>query len=145
MAASHEKTYEVYNGVSEEDVPSSKWGWSELSPKTIQIAGWISVLFLLGYNFGNHRGHVETIWLLSLAALIAIGLILFALRPQLSQIRTLTGKNEPVGHVEPDWAYDQKTLSGEYSNLTDAELRALNIDPARVRHLREVEGSAEAK
>ncbi|WP_018298043.1 DUF2631 domain-containing protein [Corynebacterium lubricantis] len=140
MAASHEKTYQVYNGVSEEDVPSAKWGWSEFSPKTIQIAGWISVLFLLGFNFGNHRGHVETIWLLTIAALIAIGLILFALRPQLSQIRTLTGKNEPVGHVEPDWAYDQKTLSGDYSDLSDSQLRALNIEPSRVRHLREVEG-----
>lgn len=145
MAASHEKTYEVYNGVSEEDVPSAKWGWSELSPKSVQIAGWISVLFLLGFNFGNHRGHVETIWLLAIAALLAIGLILFALRPQLSQVRALTGKNEPVGYIEKDWNYDQKTLSGDYANLTDGQLRAMNIDPSRVAHLRQIEGTAEAK
>lgn len=144
MATHHEKTYEVYNGVSEEDVPSAKWGWSELSPKTIQIAGWISVLFLLGFNFGNHEGHVETIWLLSLAALLAIGLILFALRPQLSQVRTLTGLNQPEGYQEKAWNYDQKTLSGDYAKLTDSELRALNIDPARVTHLRELEGAPNA-
>ncbi|STC68125.1 DUF2631 domain-containing protein [Corynebacterium pilosum] len=146
MATSHEKTYEVYNGVSEQDVPSAKWGWSELSPKTIQLAGWGSVIFLVAYNFGNHEGHVETIWLLSIAAIIAIGLILFALRPQLSQVRTLTGANQPVGYQEKDWDYDQKTLSGEYATLTDSQLRALNIDPARVAHLRELDnGSTAAK
>jgi hypothetical protein len=32
--------------------------------------------------------------------------------------------------------YEQKTLGGEYAELSDAELRALNIDPARVEHLR---------
>jgi len=123
---------QVYNGVSEADVPSAKLGWSELTPKTIQIAGWISVLFLLGYNFGNHRGHVETIWLLSIAALIAIGLILFALRPELSQVRTLTAHNKPEGHVEPNWTYEQHTLTGRYAELSDSQLRALNIDPATV-------------
>ncbi|WP_257158445.1 DUF2631 domain-containing protein [Corynebacterium cystitidis] len=141
MATSHEKTYEVYNGVSEQDVPSAKWGWSELSPKTIQIAGWISVIFLVAYHFGNHEGHVETLWLIVIAALIAIGLILFALRPQLSQVRTLTGVNQPVGYQEKDWDYDQKTLSGDYAKLTDSQLRALNIDPARVAHLRELDSS----
>jgi len=124
---------QVYNGVSEADVPSAKLGWSELTPKTIQIAGWISVLFLLGYNFGNHRGHVETIWLISIAALIAIGLILFALRPELSQVRTLTAHNKPEGHVEPNWTHEQHTLTGRYAELTDSQLRALNIDPATVR------------
>ncbi|WP_394280835.1 DUF2631 domain-containing protein [Corynebacterium sp.] len=142
MATSHEKTYEVYNGVSEQDVPSAKWGWSELSPKTIQLAGWVSVVFLVAYNFGNHSGHVETIWLLSFAAVIAIGLILFALRPQLSQVRTLTGVNQPVGYQERAWDYDQKTLSGEYAKLTDSQLRALNIDPARVAHLRELDNGS---
>ncbi|WIM66869.1 DUF2631 domain-containing protein [Corynebacterium breve] len=139
MATSHEKTYEVYNGVSEEDVPSAKWGWSEFSPKTIQIAGWISVAFLVAYHFGNHQGHVETIWLVAFAAFIAIGLIFFALRPELPQVRTITAHNQAEGHQEPDWAYDQKTMSGAYTNLTDSQLRALNIEPSRVAHLREIE------
>lgn len=137
MSASHaEESYEVYNGVSTRDVPSAAWGYSALSRTTVQIAGWFSVFVLLMFNFGNHQGHVETIWLLALAALLAIGLILYAFEPRFSRVRTLTGHNKPVGHVEPDWAYDQKTLSGTYSELTDGQLRALNIDPVRVSHLR---------
>lgn len=134
---------QVYNGVSEADVPSAKLGWSELTPKTIQIAGWISVLFLLGYNFGNHRGHVETIWLISIAALIAIGLILFALRPELSQVRTLTAHNKPEGHVEPNWTHEQHTLTGRYAELSDSQLRALNIDPTTVHGARGAHGAHE--
>lgn len=132
----HEKAPQVYNGVSEADVPSAKFGWSEFTPATIQIAGWISVAFLVAYNFGNHKGHVETIWLITLAVLIAIGLILFAVRPQLNQVRTVTAHNKPVGYEERDWAYDQATLSGAYADMDDRSLRALNIDPSRVAHLR---------
>lgn len=120
---------QVYNGVSEADVPSAKFGWSELTPRTIQIAGWISVLFLIGYHFGNHQGHVETIWLIAFAVLIALGLILFALRPELSQVRTVTANNKPVGHVEPNWTYEQHSMTGHYAELTDSQLRALNVDP----------------
>lgn len=142
MAASHaEESYEVYNGVSTRDVPSAAWGYSALSRTTVQIAGWVSVFILLMFNFGNHRGHVETIWLLALAALLAIGLILYAFEPRFSRVRTLTGHNKPVGHVEPDWAYNQKTLSGPYAELTDSQLRSLNIDPSRVAHLRVAPGS----
>ncbi len=132
----HDRAPQVYNGVSEADVPSAKYGWSELSPASIQIAGWISVAFLVAYNFGNHHGHVETIWLITLAVLIALGLILFAVRPTLNQVRTVTAHNKPVGYVERDWAYDQHTLSGSYADLDDRSLRALNIDPSRVTHLR---------
>ncbi|WP_235840447.1 DUF2631 domain-containing protein [Corynebacterium yudongzhengii] len=136
MAASHNETYEVYNGVSTRDVPHAKWGYSELNRTTVQVAGWISVAVLLLFNFGNHEGHVETIWLISLAAVVAIGLILHAFEPRLGQVRTLTGHNKPEGHVEPDHVYNQKTLSGQYAELTDSQLRSLNIDPSRVAHLR---------
>lgn len=146
VVATHakDKAPEVYNGVSEADVPSAKFGWSELSSGAIQIAGWISVAFLIAYNFGNHQGHVETIWLVTLAVLIALGLILFAVRPRLSQVRTVTARNKPVGHQEPDWAYDQHTLSGAYADLKDDELRALNIEPSRVRHLRSGDAHSDA-
>ena len=140
MAASHDdKAHEVYNGVSTRDVPSAGFGYSELSRTTIQVTGWISVGILLAFNFGNHEGHVETIWLLVLAALVAIGLLIHLFEPKLNQVRTLTSRNQPVGHKEPEWAYDQKTLSGAYSGLTDSQLIALNIDPARVQHLRELD------
>ena len=65
--------------------------------------------------------------------LIALGLILFAIRPELSTARTVTSHNKPVGHVEPNWTYMQKTLTGPYAELTDSQLRALNVDPATVR------------
>ncbi|MCG7253558.1 hypothetical protein CKJ80_06715 [Corynebacterium hadale] len=138
MAVAHanEKAPEVYNGVSEADVPSARFGWSEQSRGTIQAAGWVSVLVLIAYNFGNHKGHVETIWLIAIAVLIALGLILHATQPKLNQKRTVTAHNKPQGHVEPDWCYDQKTLSGAYANLDERQLRALNIDPARIQHLR---------
>ncbi|MDR7329591.1 DUF2631 domain-containing protein [Corynebacterium guangdongense] len=142
MATSHKKEHEVYNGVSTADVPNAAWGWSALPRTAVQIAGWVSVLIMLAFHFGNHQGHVETIWLLVLTGLLVIGLLLHAFEPKLSTVRTLTSHNKPVGHVEPDWAYDQKTLSGAYTNLTDGQLRALNIDPARVQHLRITEGGS---
>ncbi len=138
--ASYKKEPEIYDGVSTEDVSSAGWGWSELSRPAIQITGWISVFIMLAFLFGNHEGHVETIWILVLTALIAIGLLIFAFEPKWSQARTLTGHNKPVGHVEPDWTYDQKTLSGAYSTLSDSQLRSMNIDPARVQHLRATPG-----
>ncbi|HHU66931.1 DUF2631 domain-containing protein [Corynebacterium sp.] len=139
MAASHEIVPEVHSGTSTLDVPSAAFGWSELSRTTVQVSGWVSVLILLGYNFGNHEGHVETIWLLTIAGLIAIGLLIHLFEPKLNQVRTLTSRNQPVGHKEPDWVYNQKTLSGSYAKLSDAQLRALNIEPSRVQHLRELD------
>ena len=137
MAHAKDKAPQVYNGVSEADVPSARFGWSEQNRGTIQAAGWVSVLFLIAYNFGNHQGHVETIWLIALAVLIALALILLATKPKLNQVRTVTSHNKPVGYVERDWTYDQATLSGDvYESLTDSQLRALNIDPARLNTLR---------
>lgn len=134
--SSHKPASQVFDGISTDDVPSAGFGWSRISRSGVQIAGWISVLFLLAYNFGNHKGHVETIWLIALAVLIALGLVIYALQPKLSQVRTLTARNKPVGHQEPDWAYEQKTVHNVYAALTDDELRALNIEPSRLTHLR---------
>ena len=108
--SSHKPASQVFDGVSTDDVPSAGFGWSRISRSGVQIAGWVSVLFLLAYNFGNHKGHVETVWLIALAVLIALGLVIYALQPKLSQVRTLTARNKPVGHEEPDWAYEQKTV-----------------------------------
>ncbi len=144
--SSHKPASQVFDGVSTDDVPSAGFGWSRISSSGVQIAGWTSVVFLLAYNFGNHKGHVETIWLITLAVLIALGLVIYALQPKLSQVRTLTARNKPVGHEEPDWAYEQKTVHNVYASLTDDELRALNIEPSRVAHLRGVtEGRHAAK
>lgn len=131
MAGNHHAP-EVINGVSTLDEPSAAWGWHGLSKRAVQIAGWISVLFLLAYNFGNHHGHVETIWLIVLAVLIAFGLIYQLTGPWGKQKKTVTAHNKPVGHQEPDWAYLQHTLQGPYAELDDAGLRSWNIDPATV-------------
>ncbi len=134
--SSMKNEYEVFDGVSTEDVPSAGYGWSRTPRSGVQIFGWISVFTLLMYNFGNHEGHVETIWLFLCAALIAIGLLIHMFQPKLSQVRTLTARNQPAGFEELDWSYDQKTVSNRYAELNDAQLRALNIEPSRVAHLR---------
>ena len=51
-------------------------------------------------------------------------------------MRTITGRNKGENHKEPEWAYQQATLTGPYAELTDSQLRSLNIDPARVAQLR---------
>ena len=73
------------------------------------------------------------------AALIAVGLLIQLFEPKGTQARTLTAHNKPIGHVEPDWTYLQATCTGPYAELTDKELRALNIEPSRVAHLRSLE------
>src|SRR5699024_10867306 len=94
VAQTHKKE-EIYNGVSTSDVTSAQWGWSGMSKRSLQIAGWISVLFLLGMLFGNHPGNVENIWLVAIAALFAIGLLWHAFSPQGKQVRTVTARNKP--------------------------------------------------
>ena len=130
---------EIYNGVNTLDEPSAKWGWHRIGNGVIQICGWLGVVLLLAFNFGNHRGHVETIWLMGLAVVIALGLIIFALKPDHNQVRKVTANNQPLGYVERDWNYDQKHLTGVYTELSDSQLRSLNYDPELVRRTREQE------
>ncbi|HIW96240.1 MAG TPA: DUF2631 domain-containing protein [Candidatus Corynebacterium gallistercoris] len=135
--AAHTKEAEVYNGVSTADVPSAAWGWSELSRRSIVISGVIGGLFLLGMLFGNHEGNVENIWLIGLAVVTLVGTALFVIRPKGTQRRTVTAHNKPLDHVEPQWAADQRNLTGVYSQLSDDQLRAWNVDP---RHREELPG-----
>lgn len=127
--SNHEPKEEIYRGVSTLDEPSAKWGWHGLSKRGMQIAGWISVLFLLGMTIGNHKGNVENYWLVVIAALIAIGLLLQLFSPRGSQVRTVTAHNKPEGHVEPQWAHDQAAGTGVYADLTDSQLRSWNRLP----------------
>lgn len=43
--------------------------------RAAQIAGTISIIALLAMTIGNHEGHTEDIFLVAIAALIAIALI----------------------------------------------------------------------
>jgi Protein of unknown function (DUF2631) len=64
--------------------PSVEWGWHGGFPKGTQIAGWVSVIGLLGMLFGNHQGilsggdqfKTEDWWLIGVALIVAIGLLI---------------------------------------------------------------------
>ena len=69
-------TSAVVTKVDPAEVPSAAFGWSGESPKTFKIAGWVTVVALLAMLFGNHHGHVEDIFLVDTAGLIALILVL---------------------------------------------------------------------
>lgn len=65
----------VVGKVDTNEVPSAAWGWSGESRKTMLVAGWVVVVILLAMMIGNHHGHVEDLFLIGFAALIAAILI----------------------------------------------------------------------
>lgn len=65
----------VATSVDPAEVPSAAWGWSGESRRTFQVAGWFVVFALLAMTIGNHHGHVEDIFLVSIAALMALLLV----------------------------------------------------------------------
>ncbi|MBV7295232.1 DUF2631 domain-containing protein [Corynebacterium sp. TAE3-ERU12] len=125
MSQSHQKE-EFYNGVSTLDEPSAKWGWHGLSKGAKQKFGWVSVVFLFLMLHGNHHGNVENIWLISLGVIFIIALLWHAFTPRGSQVRTVTARNKPLGHQEPEWCRDQVNGTGVYAELTDSQQRAWN-------------------
>jgi hypothetical protein len=63
---------ERHTGVDTEDVPSAKWGWSAIKPRTIHIGGLLVVAFLLLMLKGNQVGHVEDWWLIGFAIVVFV-------------------------------------------------------------------------
>jgi hypothetical protein len=61
--------------VDPEDEPSVAWGWHGGFPRGTLIAGWFSVVALLLMIIGNHEGHIEDIYLVGTAIVVAFGLI----------------------------------------------------------------------
>jgi Protein of unknown function (DUF2631) len=61
--------------VDPQDEPSAEWGWHGTFPKATRVAGWLTAVALLLMLIGNHRGHIEDIYLIGVAALIVIALI----------------------------------------------------------------------
>lgn len=57
------------------DAPSARFGWHGQARKSFLVAGWFFVAFLLLMMIGNHRGHVEDIWLAVSALILAYFLI----------------------------------------------------------------------
>lgn len=117
---------EYYNGVSTLDVPNAAWGWSGLSKRSMVIAGWVSIGFMVFMLVGNHEGNVENLWLIILAAVMAIGLLWYQFAPAGKQVTTVTAHNKPRGHVEPQWAKDQVEFTGAYAKLDESQARAWN-------------------
>ncbi|MBD0021016.1 DUF2631 domain-containing protein [Gordonia pseudamarae] len=58
------------------DAPSARFGW-HANPKRLHfMLGWVSVFFLLFTAFvGNHKGQVEVLWSIGIAAAVAVLLI----------------------------------------------------------------------
>jgi Protein of unknown function (DUF2631) len=61
--------------VDPEDEPSVGWGWHAEFPRGRQIAGWFTVVVLLLMTIGNHEGHIEDIYLVGFAVVIAFALV----------------------------------------------------------------------
>ena len=51
------------------------WGWHGETGKASRIAGIVMIVFLLVMIKGNHQGRVEDLWLVGLAAAVAVSLI----------------------------------------------------------------------
>jgi hypothetical protein len=56
--------------------PSAEWGWHGSFPVAGPVAGVASILVLLAMLVGNHEGRIENMYLIGIAALIALGLVL---------------------------------------------------------------------
>ena len=57
-----------------------EWGWHGEMGKWGRRLTIIPILFLLAMLFGNHRGHVENIWLIGIAAFMVVLLVVDARR-----------------------------------------------------------------
>jgi hypothetical protein len=51
------------------------WGWHGEAGKASRITGLVMIVFLLVMIVGNHEGRVEDLYLIGIAALIAISLL----------------------------------------------------------------------
>lgn len=56
--------------------PSAEWGWHGSFPVAGPVAGVFTIIALLGMLIGNHEGQIENLYLVGIAALIALGLVL---------------------------------------------------------------------
>jgi hypothetical protein len=57
--------------VDPHDEPSAEWGWHGSFPHGKIIAGAVSILLLVAFNFGPYQSHTQVLWLGGIALLIA--------------------------------------------------------------------------
>ena len=55
--------------------PSAEWGWHGTFPRAARLGGWAIAVILLLMLIGNHRGRVEDLWLVGMAATVVIILV----------------------------------------------------------------------
>lgn len=64
--------------------PSAAWGWHGTFPRSARVGGWATAAILLLMMIGNHRGHVEDLWLAGLAVVVVVVLVRDQLRRRTS-------------------------------------------------------------
>lgn len=90
----------VVNGISSLNEPSVAWGWHQHSAKVGWGVGGFFVLFLLGMLIGNHLGNVENLWLIAIAAVVAIAMVI-TLRPKKDETAKKSRIYQvPAGHYD---------------------------------------------
>ncbi|MGL6234891.1 MAG: DUF2631 domain-containing protein [Segniliparus sp.] len=55
--------------------PSGQWGWHGEYPNTYRWVALAVIGSLLVMLIGNHKGHVEDVWLIAIAAIAALWLV----------------------------------------------------------------------
>jgi hypothetical protein len=55
--------------------PSADWGWHGSFPRAGKVAGWFTAFALFAMLIGNHRSHVEDVYLIGLGTLLVMMLI----------------------------------------------------------------------
>lgn len=63
------------HGVDPNEEPSADWGWHGSFPRAGKAAGWFTAFALFAMLIGNHRSHVEDIYLIGLGTLLVLMLI----------------------------------------------------------------------
>ena len=73
----HDKHEQIDTGWKHEpaDAPSARFGWHGTATKTAYAAGWFCVAALLFMLIGNQVGHVEDIYLVVIAVILAFILL----------------------------------------------------------------------
>jgi uncharacterized protein DUF2631 len=64
-----------YSGVDPSWEPSADWGWHGTFPLAGPLAGWFTAIALFAMLIGNHRSHVEDIFLIGLGTLLVVMLL----------------------------------------------------------------------
>ena len=62
-------------GVDPNREPSADWGWHGTFPRAGPLAGWLTAFALFAMLYGNHRGHIEDVYLIGFGTTLVVMLI----------------------------------------------------------------------